>query len=127
MLGKRMEFGGTGIFHALNLLESCDMEKADEEDYEWAERKFEEYLPVPDIFAPAYATKGISFFTEYGYKFFKEAIDILSNLFIDYCEEAGLGELSEISMEIPDEMIVFKDEHQFVILEKDFALLKARQ
>ena len=115
MKGTRFEFGDVGIFHALNELENCDMSLGDEFDLEWAERQFEEDLNVPDMLAPGNKIKTRSYFTEEGMTAFKEAIDILYNLFVTYMEDAGLGEISEITEEIPDDLIVYKDDYQFLI------------
>ena len=46
----RYEFDGIGIFHAIDLLESCQMGKKDINLLEETVKKFNQKLPLPSIF-----------------------------------------------------------------------------
>ena len=118
MVGTRFEFGGTGIFHALNVLENCEMSLQDEMDYDWATTMLERDLQVPEILAPGNKTKTRSYFTQEGMDAFKEEIDVLYNLFQNYAEGAGLGELEEIIKDIRPEDIIYRDEYQILTKEE---------
>ena len=115
MRATRFEFGNTGLFHALDLLDECDMERNDAEDYEYAKREFENDLDIPDILNPKYNIKTQSFFTDLGLDAFKTPIDILCNLFIKYAENTGLGKLKEITKDITENTIIYKDDYQIII------------
>lgn len=113
----RYEFGGTGIFHAVEVLESMPLEKPDEEDLEWAKRQFDEYLEVPVM--PVDKETGLfrrtrSYFTDKGLEAFKDALDILVSLFY-MAEDAGLGELKVVEKNTASEEIFYEDENQVVV------------
>ena len=113
MKATRFEFGGTGMFHALELLESCKMKK--KEDYEYAKGQFEHDLDVPTILAPGNNVKTRSYFTSEGLEAFSAELDILYNLFVRYCSDAGFGEIEEITEDIPEDNIVYQDEYQVLV------------
>ncbi len=123
MKGTRFEFGGVGLFHAEELIESCDLERADAEDLEWAETIFEQDLPIPDALYKD-RINAISFFTDKGLETFDEPLDALHTLFVTYCEDAGLGEWVRKEFEIPENMIIYQDEHQFLVRTEDFEKLQ---
>lgn len=118
---KRFEFGGTGIFHALDVLENCEMERADEEELYDAERELEEFLPIPDAISAEYnrGVKMIFFFKQKGLEKFKEPLESLVFLFKQFPENDGLGELNEIELELPEDIIYYQDEYQAVAKVED--------
>ena len=95
----RYEFGGTGIFHALDILFDCDMEQADAEDLERAEYILERDLPHPDIDWKDTQSRFTCWFTEKGVAAF---------------ESAGMGEMRIIQREIAEQSIVYRDDFQVV-------------
>ena len=110
----RFEFGGTGIFHALEVLHDMPIDKQVEEDLDWAEREFNKILEFPGIFYEKKDTKDLHcFFTEKGLKAFETSLDILLSLFQN-AEEAGLGEVQEIMVDSSNLNIVYEDEYQIV-------------
>ena len=104
---KRFEFGDVGIFHAMDILEECEMEFSDQEDLEWAQRQFEEFL-----FCPRPSEPWIFYFTEEGLEKFKEPLETILNLFKNAAEEAGLGTLNETEVDIPNTLICYNDRYQ---------------
>lgn len=110
MRGTRFEFGGTGMFHALDLLEEADMTPGDAGDYEYAYRQFEERLPVPDTCRDTGNT--VSYFTDDGLKAFEEPIRIYLDLFDRYLSEAGTGEIVKTVSDIPDGQVLYRDRYQ---------------
>lgn len=122
MKATRYEFGDTGIFHAYDFIEQADLTFAEQEDLEWAQRQFEEYLNIPDEVIEKPQTT--SFFTKEGLDMFADALDVIINLFYDYPEEAGLGELKEIEIDIPQDKILYQDDYQIVISKTDYEELK---
>ncbi len=93
MKATRFEFGGTGIFCALELLEACKLNKQDKKDLKYAESQFDRVLDIPTILAPGNNVKTRSYFTVEGLKAFSHELDILYNLFEKYCTDAGFGEM----------------------------------
>lgn len=117
MTGTRYEFGGTGIFHAIGVLEDMSLSPANAGDLEWASRKMEEELVIPDIFLDTkFPTR--SFFTEQGLTRLHEPLEILLRLFGD-AEETGIGILRVIREEITDACIIYKDMDQIVAKKGD--------
>lgn len=115
MEGTRYEFGGTGMFHALELLEACKLKKKDIEDYKYAKNIFERDLDVPTILAPGNKVKTRSYFTPEGLEAFSLELDILYNLFEKYCTAAGFGEMEEIKEDISQDTIIYQDEYQILV------------
>jgi len=108
----RFEFGGVGIFHAIDLLLECDMERNDWEYLDWAYNKFENELIVPD----ASVVEGTrSYFTEQGLNHFSEPLVVFVSLFQKYLEEAGIGELFVEHRNIYDDEIAYSDNFQILI------------
>ncbi len=124
MKATRYEFGDTGIFYALYLIEQANLTSDEREDFEWAKWEIDEELISPDFYGKPPIT---FFFTEEGLDVFEKALDVIINLFYDYPEEAGLGELKEIEMDIPQDKIIYQDEYQIVILKTDYEQLKTQQ
>lgn len=110
--GTRFEFGGTGIFHAIDLLYDCEMEVADEEEIQWAENYFDKYMPIPDEASNITGTK--SYFTNAGLKRFQKPLNILLDAFEYQAEEAGFGQLQEIKCNISTNDIVYRDKYQII-------------
>jgi hypothetical protein len=107
----RYTFDGVGIFHAIDLLLECDMERNDREDLDWACNKFENELIVPD----ASVVEGTrSYFTEQGLDHFSEPLVVFVSLFQKYLEEAGIGELSVEHRNVPDDKIAYSDNFQIL-------------
>lgn len=116
MRGIRYEFGGTGIFHALKMLDACDMDRDDANDLAWAEECFDRELhaidPSKDIGSDCALT---FFFTDKGKYDFKEQLDVIEYCFIQYLEDAGLGEFQQVDLDIDAANIIYQDEYQFAI------------
>ncbi len=108
----RFEFDGVGIFHNIDMLMACDMTQPDREDLQYVINEFDATLQIPDIVEKA---KTLSYFTENGLKAFRNELDILYRLFDEYCGNAGLGEIEEFDVDIPEDKIVYQDEYQVVI------------
>lgn len=111
----RYEFGGTGIFHALNLLNDCDIERADKEDLIVAESIFDMLLPFPNV--GNNEKKTICYFTEKGVSKFRKELDTILYMFSHYLEDAGCGEIDVIKKE--NLHIVYEDEWQVVAVAED--------
>ena len=111
----RFEFQGTGIFHTLDVLEGLDLDKPDEEDLVWAERWFDEFLPVPIM---PEGTRTESYFTEKGLHTFKEPLDVLISLY-RIAEDIGFGELRIIEKWLTNEEVYYEDENQMVLLPRE--------
>lgn len=110
----RYEFGGIGIFHALDILENMPMEKSDEEDLRWAEREFDKHLEIPSIKTDLDGNKDfVSYFTREGLETFSECLDILVNLFYQ-AEDIGLGMLEEKKIDSSELVILYKDKNQVI-------------
>ncbi len=118
MCGIRYEFGNVGIFHALEMLDACDMERNDAEDLYWAEEKMDRKL-----FAPSSASPRTYFFTEKGDTDFSDALMIMERCFRKYLEDAGLGEFKKIKLNISPTDFVYQDEYQFAIKEDHYQQL----
>ena len=110
----RYEFGGTGIFHALDILFDCDMEQADAEDLERAEYILERDLPHPDIDLKDTQSRFTCWFTEKGVAAFGEELDTMVYMYRKYLESAGMGEMRIIQREIAEQSIVYRDDFQVV-------------
>ena len=106
----------TGIFHVLNQLDNIIADRWDEEDYEWACRRLEEFLPIPDI---EQGLRTLSFFTEAGLEQFKEEIDVLKEMAEKYLSDAGLGDVAVIKSNLNVSHPYYSDEYQVLMLEKD--------
>lgn len=116
MVLTRYTFGGTGIFHALPLLEESGiLELQDEMDLVDAEAIFDQKLPIPALFAENKFAGNtlVSFFTPKGLKEFSEQIEILKSMF-SVAEYAGLGKLKKISLDSKKLHIVYQDDFQVV-------------
>lgn len=114
----RYEFGDTGIFHSLQLLDGINMEITDKEEFKEADNNFEKNLPCPPplLFSESNQLRTKSYFTEKGVKRFQKDIDTYIYLFEKYLVPSGIGEIS-IS-KIPNAKkkdIVYQDEYQTVI------------
>lgn len=107
----RFEFGGTGIFHSLDVIEDMIKTRADEEDLEWAQREFDEYLTVPNL-PIGYRTE--SYFTEKGLAEFKEPLDIIINMYYQ-AEDIGFGELTVVESDLNGREVIYQDEHQIIV------------
>ena len=110
----RYEFGGTGIFHALDILFDCDMEQADAEDLERAEYILERDLPHPDIDWKDTQSRFTCWFTEKGVAACREELDTMVYMYRKYLESAGMGEIRIIQREIAEQSIVYRDGFQVV-------------
>ena len=120
MHGTRYEFGNTGIFHALSLLDDCDMDRDDANDLAWAEECFDRELHAVDPSKEIGADCALTFFfTNKGVYDFKEQLDVMEYCFVQYLEDAGLGEFKQVDLDIDAGNIVYQDEHQFAI-KKDY-------
>ncbi len=121
MHGIRYEFGNTGIFHALGLFDDCDMDWDDANDLAWAEECFDRELhaidPSKDIGADYALT---FFFTDKSVHEFKEQLDVMKYCFIQYLEDAGLGEFKQFDLNIDAADIVYQDEYQFAIRQERY-------
>lgn len=115
MEGTRYEFGGTGMFHALELLEACKLNKKDIKDYKYAKDVFKRDLDVPTILTPGNNVKTRSYFTAEGLNAFSHELGILYNLFEKYCANAGFGEMEEIKEDISQDNIIYQDEYQILV------------
>ena len=116
----RYEFDGIGIFHAIDLLECCQMEKKDINLLEETVKKFNKKLPLPSTFKDNKKIHFISFFTEQGLVDFAILLKNLSDLFIKYCETAGFGEINKTVYCIPKNMIEYQDNYQILISEVNY-------
>ena len=119
----RYEFDGTGIFHAIDLLESCQMGKKDVNLLEETVKTFNQKLPLPSIFKDNKKIHFMSFFTEYALVDFAILLKNLSDLFIKYCETAGFGEINKTVYYIPKNMIEYQDNYQILISEDNYSHL----
>lgn len=107
----RFEFGGTGMFHILNLLEDCDLENKDAEELERIEYIFEKDLPHPDI---NWSKDMHCWFTSEGVTRFRDELEAFAYLVYLYLEGAGFGTF-DIRKGKPDGDIVYRDEYQVVV------------
>ena len=110
----RYEFGGIGIFHALEVIEELPMSKADEDDLLWAEKEFDKCLEIPSVSADLGGeNKFISYFTPNGEKNFSDCLDIVLNLFYQ-AEDAGLGILEKKEIDSSELSILYQDDNQVI-------------
>ena len=110
----RYEFGGTGIFNAIDILYGLDLDDQEKADLKWAEKEFDTTLKSPDVFDDeAKTNKLYCFFTPKGESAFASCLDILTNLFYQ-AEDAGLGEFQSIVVSDSDLNIVYRDDYQVV-------------
>lgn len=119
MLLTRYEFGGTGIFHAIDLLYDCDMERADAEDLERSEYILDRDLQCPDIDWKDVRSEFRCWFTEKGITVFREELDIMAYLYRKYPESTGMGEMRIVQKEIAEQSIVYQDDFQVVTISID--------
>ena len=116
MHGTRYEFGNTGIFHALSLFDDCDMDWDDSNDLAWAEECFDRELHAVDPSKEIGADCALTFFfTDKGRHVFKEQLDVMEYCFVQYLENAGLGEFKQVDLDIDATDVVYQDEYQFAI------------
>lgn len=111
----RYEFGGTGIFNAIDVLYGLDLNDQEKANLKWAEKEFNVTLKSPDVFdnEQSEANKLYCFFTKKGEDAFASCLDTLVNLFYQ-AEDVGLGEFQTISIPDSELNIVYRDDYQVV-------------
>ena len=110
MIISRYTCDGLGIFRNLMLqFNKADMSAMDEQELYDAMDEFERYMPVPDVCVDK-NVETTSWFTEYGEKVFREALETLSF----YVERCFGEEIKVERRELPDDYL-YKDEYQVVL------------
>ena len=107
---SRYTCNGLGIFRKLMFkFNEAGMSVMDEQELCDAMDEFEYYMPVPDVCVDK-NVETTSWFTEYGEKAFREALETLS-FYVERC----LGEEIQVERrELPDNYL-YKDEYQVVL------------
>ena len=115
MVCIRYEFSDTGIFSALDLLETAPMTDEDEKTYDFIMQQFADDLDEPPILKTMTGRTGVSLFTEKGNEAFSCEMKELENLYNEYLTSAGLGVFNIIELDVPENEILYRDEYQVVI------------